>query len=151
VIENQHIVGCCGWTEAQAKYVRSFDAIELQTTFYQPPANPVAQRWKATAPVNFKFRMKAWQLITHPGGGSERTGEGSKTTSARERTPSGSGVGRRFEDHSRSLPTPEFLCSINDYVSRRLGSAVSIVLGELPLTATAAEPGTSPPFQTGAS
>jgi uncharacterized protein YecE (DUF72 family) len=65
VIENQHIVGCCGWTEAQAKYVRSFDAIELQTTFYQPPANPVAQRWKATAPVNFKFCMKAWQLITH--------------------------------------------------------------------------------------
>src|ERR1019366_1826573 len=62
------------------------------------------------------------------GGGSERNGEGSKTITIRERTPSGSGLGRRFEDHSRSVPTPEFLCSINDDVSRRLGSVVNILL-----------------------
>src|ERR1022692_1178739 len=56
------------------------------------------------------------------GAGSERNGGGSKTTSARERTPSGPGLEGRFEDYSRSAPTPEFLCSINDDVSRRLGS-----------------------------
>jgi hypothetical protein len=35
------IVGCGGWTEVQAKYVRTFDAIELQTTFYHPPGDRV--------------------------------------------------------------------------------------------------------------
>jgi uncharacterized protein YecE (DUF72 family) len=59
-------VGCCGWTEAQARYVADFPAIELQSTFYQPPANRVAQRWRALAPQDFRYCMKAWQLITHP-------------------------------------------------------------------------------------
>ena len=59
------IVGCCGWTEAQARYTADFPAIELQTTFYQPPATAVAARWKALAPPQFHFCMKAWQLITH--------------------------------------------------------------------------------------
>ena len=63
--ENPCIVGCCGWTEAQAKYVATFDAIEIQTTFYQPPADAVARRWKEIAPADFQFCMKAWQLITH--------------------------------------------------------------------------------------
>ena len=59
------IVGCCGWCEAQPRYVADFSAIELQTTFYQPPAPVVARRWKALAPPGFRFCMKAWQLITH--------------------------------------------------------------------------------------
>lgn len=58
-------VGCCGWTEAQARYLADFRTIELQTTFYQPPANAVAKRWKSLAPAGFRFCMKAWQLITH--------------------------------------------------------------------------------------
>lgn len=58
-------VGCCGWTEAQARYVRDFTTIELQTTFYEPPSNAVARRWRAQAPPDFRFCMKAWQLITH--------------------------------------------------------------------------------------
>jgi uncharacterized protein YecE (DUF72 family) len=63
--ENRCIVGCCGWTEAQARYYTTFSAIEIQTTFYQPPSVSVAQRWKAQAPQGFHFCMKAWQLITH--------------------------------------------------------------------------------------
>ncbi len=63
--ETECIVGCCGWTEAQARYVASFPAIEIQTTFYQPPAIGVASRWKSLAPPGFRFCMKAWQLITH--------------------------------------------------------------------------------------
>jgi uncharacterized protein YecE (DUF72 family) len=59
------ITGCCGWSEAQARYVKDFPTIELQTTFYQPPALAVARRWKAQAPPEFRFCMKAWQLITH--------------------------------------------------------------------------------------
>jgi uncharacterized protein YecE (DUF72 family) len=58
-------VGCCGWTEAQARYVTNFPTIELQTTFYQPPSTAVAKRWKVQAPPEFRFCMKAWQLVTH--------------------------------------------------------------------------------------
>jgi uncharacterized protein YecE (DUF72 family) len=63
--ETRCFVGCCGWTEAQARYVVNFPTIELQTTFYQPPAIAVAKRWKSQAPPGFRFCLKAWQLITH--------------------------------------------------------------------------------------
>jgi uncharacterized protein YecE (DUF72 family) len=43
------IVGCCGWTLAQARYMQTFAAIEIQSTFYQPPATAVAAKWKAFA------------------------------------------------------------------------------------------------------
>lgn len=59
------LVGCCGWSEAQARYVRDFGTIEIQITFYQPPAPAVAERWKSQAPPAFHFCLKAWQLITH--------------------------------------------------------------------------------------
>ena len=65
MITSPCLVGCCGWTQAQTKYFGAFDTIELQTTFYQPPASAVAARWKAAAPPGFRFCMKAWQLITH--------------------------------------------------------------------------------------
>lgn len=65
VTESRLFVGCCGWAEAQARYLTHFRAIELQTTFYQPPAVAVATRWKSRAPAGFRFCMKAWQLITH--------------------------------------------------------------------------------------
>jgi len=45
--------------------VKDFDTIELQTTFYQMPSTDVAKRWKALAPPEFRFCLKAWQLITH--------------------------------------------------------------------------------------
>ena len=57
--ESQLFVGCCGWAEAQARYVADFQAIELQTTFYQPPASAVAKRWKCQAQPGFRFCMKA--------------------------------------------------------------------------------------------
>jgi uncharacterized protein YecE (DUF72 family) len=63
--ETLDLVGCCGWTEAQARYFADFPAIELQTTFYQPPADAVAKQWRSQAPAGFRFCLKAWQLITH--------------------------------------------------------------------------------------
>ena len=58
MVDTRSFVGCCGWTEAQARYVTDFRAIELQTTFYQPPAIAVAKRWKVKAPADFRFCMK---------------------------------------------------------------------------------------------
>ena len=59
------LVGCCGWAEGKAKYFSRFPVVELQTTFYEPPAVSLATKWRAQAPASFHFCMKAWQLITH--------------------------------------------------------------------------------------
>ena len=58
-------IGCCGWSEAKAKYFADFEAVELQSTFYEPPSIPLALKWRALTPDSFQFCLKAWQLITH--------------------------------------------------------------------------------------
>ena len=58
-------IGCCGWSGAQAKYFADFPAIELQSTFYEPPSVALARQWRSRAPASFHFCLKAWQLITH--------------------------------------------------------------------------------------
>jgi uncharacterized protein YecE (DUF72 family) len=60
------VLGCCGWTEGREKYFQDFSAVELQTTFYEPPTPELACKWRSEAPADFAFTMKAWQLITHP-------------------------------------------------------------------------------------
>ncbi len=59
-------VGLCGFTVAQSRYLAEFSVVEIQQTFYQPPATQVIDRWRAVFPENFEFTLKAWQLITHP-------------------------------------------------------------------------------------
>ncbi len=58
-------VGCCGFPVARKRYYRVFKAVEIQQTFYQPPKITTAQKWRAEAPQDFLFTLKAWQLITH--------------------------------------------------------------------------------------
>ena len=58
-------VGLCGWTVSQASYVRRFPLVEVQHTFYEPPADSLLTRWRTAVPPGFEFTMKAWQLITH--------------------------------------------------------------------------------------
>src|SRR4051794_35225249 len=58
-------VGLCGFTMALADYVREFPVVEVQQTFYQPPADATLLRWRRQAPPGFEFTLKAWQLITH--------------------------------------------------------------------------------------
>jgi len=48
-----------------AQYPRHFPVVEVQQTFYQPPEDATLRRWRANAPPNFEFTLKAWQLITH--------------------------------------------------------------------------------------
>ena len=58
-------VGCCGFATAQAKYCRLFSCVEINSSFYQLPRLETAARWRALAPPDFEFAMKAWQVITH--------------------------------------------------------------------------------------
>ena len=58
-------VGLCGWTIAQARYLRTFPVVEVQHTFYEPPADAVLRRWRKEVPFRFEFTIKAWQVVTH--------------------------------------------------------------------------------------
>ena len=60
-------VGLCGFTVGMAQYPRYFPVVEVQQTFYQPPEDATLRRWRADAPADFEFTLKAWQLITHTG------------------------------------------------------------------------------------
>jgi uncharacterized protein YecE (DUF72 family) len=58
-------VGLCGWTIAARAYFERFPVLEVQQTFYDPPAERTLMRWRESAPPQFEFTLKAWQLITH--------------------------------------------------------------------------------------
>jgi uncharacterized protein YecE (DUF72 family) len=58
-------VGLCGWTIAARAYVTRFPVVEVQQTFYEPPTDELLRTWRAMAPPDFEFTVKAWQLVTH--------------------------------------------------------------------------------------
>lgn len=58
-------LGLCGWTINAADYFATFDTLEVQQTFYEPPSRLTMDRWRDAAPPGFLFTIKAWQLITH--------------------------------------------------------------------------------------
>jgi uncharacterized protein YecE (DUF72 family) len=57
--------GTCGFGRRQADVLRSLDAVEIQETFYRPVSPSRAARWRALAPPDFRFNVKASQFITH--------------------------------------------------------------------------------------
>lgn len=58
-------LGMCGFTIGAEAYYEEFRVVEVQQTFYDPPAPTTLMRWRAQPPPNFEFTMKAWQVITH--------------------------------------------------------------------------------------
>jgi uncharacterized protein YecE (DUF72 family) len=58
-------VGLCGWTIARERYLRTYPLLEVQHTFYEPPADTLLRTWRKEAPSRFEFTIKAWQVITH--------------------------------------------------------------------------------------
>lgn len=58
-------VGCCGFRSSRESYYPLLPAVEIQHTFYQPPQISTLEKWRAEAPTDFEFTVKAWQLITH--------------------------------------------------------------------------------------
>ncbi len=58
-------IGTCGFRSPKEEYVQLFSCVEIQHTFYQPPQIKTLEKWRAEAPADFEFTLKAWQLITH--------------------------------------------------------------------------------------
>ncbi|HEY7588485.1 MAG TPA: DUF72 domain-containing protein [Thermoplasmata archaeon] len=58
-------VGTCGFAGKQSDAYRRFHAVEIQETFYHPVDPKRAAKWRAAAPEEFHFVVKASQFITH--------------------------------------------------------------------------------------
>lgn len=46
-------------------YSSFFDAVEINSSFYRPPAPGMAEAWVKKTPPDFEFAVKAWQKFTH--------------------------------------------------------------------------------------
>ena len=75
-------IGCSGWNYAHWRngvfypprlaakewlrfYARSFDTVEVNTTFYRLPRTSSVARWVAESPEGFTFAVKVSRYITH--------------------------------------------------------------------------------------
>jgi uncharacterized protein YecE (DUF72 family) len=56
-------------------YSRSFDTVEVNSSFYRPMEPSITQDWSNRTPPEFRFSVKLWQKFTHPGMYREATGE----------------------------------------------------------------------------
>ena len=54
-------------TDELRYYAGHFDTVEVNSTFYRPPAPATARRWAAQTPPGFEFSVKLFQKFTHPG------------------------------------------------------------------------------------
>lgn len=48
-------------------YSEHFDTVEVNSTFYRPPAPKTTRRWSAETRAGFEFSVKLFQKFTHPG------------------------------------------------------------------------------------
>ena len=51
--------------EMLSYYAARFNAVELNNTFYRRPQPEMIENWKSQVPKNFRFIVKASQVITH--------------------------------------------------------------------------------------
>lgn len=49
-----------------AFYASHFDSVEINSTFYRPPAPASARKWVEQTPDGFEFSVKLYQKFTHP-------------------------------------------------------------------------------------
>ena len=65
-MKSQIKIGTCGFGRAKRpEYFKLLTAVEIQHTFYEPPQIKTLEKWRADAPADFEFTLKAWQMITH--------------------------------------------------------------------------------------
>jgi uncharacterized protein YecE (DUF72 family) len=71
-----------GKVDELSYYAQRFDTVEVNSTFYRPPAPQVAYSWARKTPASFEFTVKLWQKFTHPEMFVEATGKGADITQA---------------------------------------------------------------------
>jgi uncharacterized protein YecE (DUF72 family) len=59
-------------------YAERFNTVEVNSTFYRPPAPGYVWNWVRKTPADFEFTIKLWQKFTHPGMFAQTTREDSE-------------------------------------------------------------------------
>src|ERR671924_609143 len=47
-------------------YSQIFNVVEINSSFYGPPSEKMAEAWVRKTPADFAFTVKLWQKFTHP-------------------------------------------------------------------------------------
>ena len=63
--QGQTIPGTKAKFDELGYYAERFDTVEINSTFYRPPAVKTAQSWAARTPEGFEFSLKLFQQFTH--------------------------------------------------------------------------------------
>lgn len=63
--QGQTIPGTKDKFDELAYYAQRFDTVEINNTFYRPPAVKTAQSWVERTPPGFEFSLKLFQQFTH--------------------------------------------------------------------------------------
>jgi uncharacterized protein YecE (DUF72 family) len=63
-------------------YADRFETVEVNSTFYRPPAPGVVNAWAQRTPKHFDFTIKLWQKFTHPEMFARKTGRDATVTAA---------------------------------------------------------------------
>lgn len=58
--------GCGGFPVSRPRYFTELEAVEIASSFQNPPKLATAQKWREEAPTGFEYSLCAWALITHP-------------------------------------------------------------------------------------
>ena len=61
----QKIPGTKDKFDELAYYAERFDTVEINNTFYRPPAVKIARSWADRTPPGFEFSLKLFQQFTH--------------------------------------------------------------------------------------
>jgi uncharacterized protein YecE (DUF72 family) len=67
-----------GKVDELSYYAQRFNTVEINSTFYRPPAAGYAWNWAKKTPEHFDFTVKLWQKFTHPGMWAKQSGDDSK-------------------------------------------------------------------------
>lgn len=57
--------GCSGFPVARSRYFAELPAVEVSDTFEKLPRLATVEKWRAEAPKDFAFCVRAWQAVTH--------------------------------------------------------------------------------------
>lgn len=69
-----------GKVDELSYYAQRFNTVEINSTFYRPPAAGYAWNWARKTPEDFDFTVKLWQKFTHPGMWAKQSGDDSQVT-----------------------------------------------------------------------
>jgi len=70
--KGQYLIGAGGWAyfrtpgePSLVAYSRMFNFVEVNSTFYEIPAQSEAERWRRLVPDDFEFAVRVHRSITH--------------------------------------------------------------------------------------